>query len=116
LGFRRPPTQKIHGIGNPPDTMFRDRLNRDTSSCHSICEGRKRNRAVPSAHIRKQLSNNLATDFVGRELLRTNYQIFTFLQKINSFLEVKGMRTGSVIWRVTDSITRFSSRYQRYML
>jgi hypothetical protein len=26
LGFFRPPPQKIHGIGNPPDTMFRDRL------------------------------------------------------------------------------------------
>jgi hypothetical protein len=65
---------------------------------------------VPGAHPRKQLSNNLATDFVERELLRTNNQIFTFLQKINSFLEVTGMRTEADIFGVTDSITRFSSR------
>jgi hypothetical protein len=96
LGFFRPPPQKIHGIGNPPETMFRDRLNRDTSACHSIVKAGEELCSAQSSHPRKQLSNNLATDFVGRKLLRTNNQIFTFLQKINSFLDVKGMRTGAV--------------------
>jgi hypothetical protein len=64
LRFRRPQQQQIRRVGNPPDTMFRDRWNRDTSLCHFIV------RAGKELCPRKQLSNNLATDFVEKETFK----------------------------------------------
>jgi hypothetical protein len=61
--------------------MFRDRLNRDTSSCDSIVRAGKGIVQCPAPNLRKQLSNNLAKDFVGRKLLRTNNQIFLSYKK-----------------------------------
>jgi hypothetical protein len=52
-----------------PEKMFRDRLDRETSSCHSIVRVLEELCfcAVPGAHPRKQLSNN---GFCWKETLK----------------------------------------------